>query len=450
MPHMVKAWGDVLESCLEQYLKKTISYTAFIYLCVYFLVPYKPWNYFISFHTVILGFGLIACLVQVLSDFKAHRLKLESPDIFFALSVIFFLVSAWIVHSGNSSFAVSQAYTVSFLSLFFVGYSFRILRVERLYFWIKAYLIASGLLIILQVNFSGGYYVAGFFGQIVPEPGGAGWGFANSHIFAGGAIAWALCVVLARYSINSMIETDSASELYSFVAIGMGAAGVFYTFNRGAWLALALTLGLIFAVILWVKASPRRFIIGAASMVFFVGFFVLTTDPPISRMREKLSFMGSIAKSPGQAIVQDASALTRVKAWQLSLKLIKENPVWGIGLGNYSEIYKKSFAELYKGLNADRFDPNPVQTSSNSYLYYAVEAGTLPAVFLFFSLAHIFSRAMRFGLSPESFPFLTGGVVVCLWMMTCDYIGERIFWIALGAVYGLTLRFGQVVNQEKK
>ena len=79
MPHIVKVFGDVLESYLEQYLEKIISYTAFIYLCVYFLVPYKPWNSFISFHTVILGFGSLACLVQALSDFKTHKLKIRKP-----------------------------------------------------------------------------------------------------------------------------------------------------------------------------------------------------------------------------------------------------------------------------------------------------------------------------------------------------------------------------------
>ena len=148
-------------------------------------------------------------------------------------------------------------------------------------------------------------------------------------------------------------------------------------------------------------------------------------------MREKIAFIGK------PDLANDAASLTRLKAWGVALGGIKSHPFWGVGIGQYPKLYEKAFPDLFKGLAAGKFDPNTKQIPHNSYLYYAVEAGLLPALLLFGFIGFIFFRGFRAGVFSEVFPFFVGGLTVCLWMVTCDYINERIFWIALGTLAGL-------------
>jgi ABC-type microcin C transport system permease subunit YejB len=70
-----------------------------------------------------------------------------------------------------------------------------------------------------------------------------------------------------------------------------------------------------------------------------------------------------------------------------------------------------------------------------------VEAGVLPAIVLFGLIAIILIQGFARGHLFELFPFVAGLVAVCAWIFTCDYLNERIFWIALGSVAGLSASF---------
>lgn len=407
-----------------------------IYLAVYFLIPYKPWDAPLSFHAPLLAVGLVVSLFRFLHDIRDSSITVSKNLVFLVLAVTFFLISSAINYSKDSSFAVIQAYSLSFLCLVFVGGAFDKIDLSRLYLFMKIYLVVSGILIILQTNFAGPFYVASFFGIPNPGSGASGWGFAASHIFAGGAIAWMFCVILSRYVLSYKERLGRAEELLYLFSIGLGAVGVFYSFSRGAWLAVFLAVALFWAGSAWRRLPQWRMLKALAFVLFSLSYVQFVFPPVISRMDQKLLFIGDVLKNPDRALARDASAFTRLKAWGLSADLIKANPVWGVGFGRFPALYSRSFHELYKGLAADRFDPSPLQTSSNSYLYYAVEAGLLPAFFLFGFMALVFYKAFKAGMASPFFPFFTGGLAVCFWMMTCDYIGERFFWIMMGSLAG--------------
>jgi O-antigen ligase len=169
-------------------------------------------------------------------------------------------------------------------------------------------------------------------------------------------------------------------------------------------------------------------------VLFSVALVKRYLSPNVSRMSEKLSFVSDVLKAPSDTIKNDASSFTRLTAWGLSVGLIKSRPVWGVGAGQFPVLYSQAFPELYKDLPSTMYDPYPVQTSSNSYLYYAVEFGLLPALFMFVFVARAFYLAAKSGHNSPYFPFFIAGICMTLWLMTCDYIGERIFWIGLGAM----------------
>ena len=412
-------------------LHSMLSGFLLLYLALYFLAPYKPWMSPISFHTPFLGFGLLLYAFQVRQDIRNGSFIIP-PDIYvFALAVGFFWFSSIIVHFKEFSREGVQAYTVSFICLFFVRVAVKNLKLDTLFFLMKMYIIVSGILILLQVNFVSPFYVAGFFGQLNFGAGTQGWGFGNTHIWAGGTCAWMLSIVLTRYAMSYKEKLSVPAELLYLFTIGIGATGLFYTLNRGAWLGMALAVLALAAILIRARLSPGQLLKGLAVMLIFVSFFKFTTHPELYKMREKIAFIGK------PDLANDAASLTRLKAWGVALGGIKSHPFWGVGIGQYPKLYEKAFPDLFKGLAAGKFDPNTKQIPHNSYLYYAVEAGLLPALLLFGFIGFIFFRGFRAGVFSEVFPFFVGGLTVCLWMVTCDYINERIFWIALGTLAGL-------------
>ena len=420
-------------------LEKISAGILLVYLTVYFLVPYKPWGSPISLHTPILGVGLIVYFLRVRQDIRRGNFTFPPDLVLFALAAGFFYISSCIIHFGEFSRAGVQAYTVSFLCLLFTRIASKKLNFAVLMFWMKLYLIASSTLILLQVNFSG-FDVAGCLGQLNSVKGASGSGFASSHIFAGGAIAWMLSIVLARYAAAYKERLSVSAELFYLCAIGCGATGLFYTLNRGAWLAMALTILTISGIFIYGGLRQKCLLKGFAVLCAFVAVFAFFAHPDVSRMREKLSFIGSVVKEPGRSVLNDASSLTRLTASVFALNLIKSHLYWGVGVRQYPRFYERAFPDLYKGLAEGRFDPTTMQTASNSYLYYAVEAGLLPAAFLFAFIAFVLIKGFQRGTVSEAFPIFIGGIAVCLWVMTCDYIGERIFWIAIGLVAGFNDR----------
>lgn len=391
-----------------------------------------------SFHTPILCFGLAALLARFFGGSRPGG-KTFSPElVLFVLAVGAFLVSSAIVHWDEFSRAYTLAYAVSFLCFLFVRLAIADLRQDLFYLAARIYLSVSGLLMLLQVNFAGGFYVPGFFGQTNFGKSCQAWGFANTHILAGGILAWLLSIMLARYAFRRERPESLRAGLFDLVPMGLGAGGLLCTLSRGAWLGLAVGISVIFLKVLLAKIPKRNFFTGLAVISGFFVLFDFLPHPGIPNVTEKLTFIGRVAVKPGTTILNDGSVNTRAKAWGVALDGILQSPLWGIGIGQYPAFYEKAFPTLFSGENG-KFDPNPRQIPHNSYLYYAVETGLVPTFFLLVFIAAIFLRGWRAGSPEQVFPFLAGLAAICSWIMTCDYINERIFWIALGALSGISL-----------
>ncbi|OGR43055.1 MAG: hypothetical protein A2X28_01925 [Elusimicrobia bacterium GWA2_56_46] len=464
----ILALSDPLKAKMT-YNKKLENISAgvlLVYLAAYFFVPYKPWQSPISLHTPFLGLGLILYFLRIFPDILRGGFYFPRDLVFFTLAAVFFMISSGIVHCKEFSRQGVQAYTISFLCFIFVRGAVRNLNLNALFFGMKVYLIVSGILILLQIKFAGPFFVAGFGGQMNSGKGVPGWGFGNTLIWAGGAMAWMLSIILTRYALSCNEKSGIRARLFDLSALGLGAIGLFYTLNRGAWVGMALAMLLLSGILIRAGLFQKSFLKGLAVLLFFVSVSAVVLRPNIYKMHEKLSFIksfmhadayeistkvpvadkGSIAEKvsfmegfpekPRQLLANDASTLTRLRAWGVALDGIKTHPFWGLGIGQFPGFYEKAFPRLFPGLEWWEFDPNTKQIPHNSYLYYSVEAGLLPAAFLFLFIIILLVNAFRLGVRAPVFPFFIGAVTLCVWILTCDYIIERIFWIALGLAAG--------------
>ena len=419
-------------------LPAIIGTTLLCYIFTYLLVPYKPWDWHISFHTPILGVGLAALLLRLTDGSRSGAGKIPAELVLFGLAVAAFVFSAAVVHLNYFSRAYMLAYAVSFLCFLFLRLAMSELRQNLFYLAAKLYLSVSGLLMLLQVNFAGVFYVPGFFGQTNFGKFCQAWGFANTHILAGGILAWLLSITLAGYAFSPERPQKLRSRFFDLVPMGLGAGGLLCTLSRGAWLGLAAGAAFIFLKLAITKKPKGNFFRGLAVIAGFFILFDFLPHPGIPNLGEKITFIAQAAVKPEKAILNDGSVNTRAKAWGVAIDGIRQSPFWGIGIGQYPAFYEAAFPTLFAG-EAGKFDPNPKQIPHNSYLYYAVEAGLIPTFFLLVFIGAVFLRGWRAGLPERVFPFLAGLAAVCSWIATCDYMNERIFWIALGALSGISL-----------
>jgi len=433
--------SSVREQCRRQKATEVVggllSFTLYLYIALYLLVPYKPWDFPVSFHTPVLGFGLLLMAIQV-AVFPSLWRKYLKPDILlFSLMFLFFLVSSFLMHSREFSRSVFQIYFISFLSFLFVRTTIAGLNLDSVFVWINYYLIAAGALILLQVNFAGIFFISRFLGSPALGTGVAGWGFANGSTLAGGMLAWLFTISLARYVVSNGAKMTSFAWFMQLFSIAFGTAGVFYTFSRGAWLGVFCVV-LVMAYAHISGGFPKKYLfIPLAVVVTSVVVLGVFNHREDANMRGKESFFIRLLQKPFATVSADGSTNTRAVLWRYTLGLIKDTPAWGIGVGNFPRSYSKAYQKLAIPANGV-IDQNPDLTPHNSYLYYMAELGVIPAFFLFLLVGWVVFKGFHSGYYSDAFPFWAGLVAVCVWVSTNDYACERIFWIVLGVVSGLT------------
>jgi O-antigen ligase len=194
----------------------------------------------------------------------------------------------------------------------------------------------------------------------------------------------------------------------------------------------------------------KRLFMPLAVTVASVLLLKVFTHPIIDRMQTKESFFIKFLQKPEETVTTDPAVNTRATAWRYALGLIKDAPEWGVGVGNFPRLYSKAYPRLAAETKAE-IDSNRNITTHNSYLYYTADLGGIPVFFLFLLVGWVLFKGFRSGHYCDAFPFWAGLVAVCIWAATNDYICERIFWIVLGVVSGLThLRPENIISKTGK
>jgi O-antigen ligase len=131
------------------------------------------------------------------------------------------------------------------------------------------------------------------------------------------------------------------------------------TFSRGGY--LAITSGVIvFILLFWRRIEGKHKLMASATAIFFVLMF--SVPGPVSGR-----FASSFSPKEG-------SNAGRINMWQRSLEIIKEKPMFGTGIGNFSLAVDN--AADYR---------NPIY-AHNTYLDIAVEEGILASLVWMFIL----------------------------------------------------------------
>jgi len=118
------------------------------------------------------------------------------------------------------------------------------------------------------------------------------------------------------------LKGEWLARLFVLVAIALGLATLTITGSRGGWIGFAVALAI--GILLWLKRKGRSVLIGALVMLFSVTTLFGSLFAVSETFRTRWT-----AEDRG-------SALVRVPLMETATNMIEENPVWGVGLGQYT------------------------------------------------------------------------------------------------------------------
>lgn len=143
-------------------------------------------------------------------------------------------------------------------------------------------------------------------------------------------LAWLIPDVVQkmRFEMRFADNVDFSKQLaqykkYIYVGAGLvGAAGLFLSLSRGAWLGLALAVG----VYVLISANKRLIVSFAIIGVLLAGVVAVT---PNLRYRVLLPFQG------------EKSTVARFSLWDTGKKMISDSPILGKGVNGFSDNWEK-------------------------------------------------------------------------------------------------------------
>lgn len=233
--------------------------------------------------------------------------KLAKLLVAFVLLNLFSIFHAYI---RTYSFDMFKSHFGYFM-LFFIGY-YLIDSPKRLDIFAKVIILIFLYLVVINFNMLGGERLGRF---------DAGYFLGNGNDFA-----WGLLIALP-FTIHVYISSKSyMSKMISIGSFFVLLTGILGTQSRGAFLAL---LACVFYYFIWVG---KRRVVGIISIIVVaVAIVPFLPDQYLGRMETIQSYE------------EDNSAMTRIRAWTAATEMAIDNPILGVGGGNFSSVFGRFY-----------------------------------------------------------------------------------------------------------
>jgi len=208
----------------------------------------------------------------------------------------------------------------------------------------------------------------------------------------------------------------AAAILFASVAL----AGLFFTFSRGAYLAAIVSAFVFFRRKINIKKAGVAVLVLALALAGLVA----VSD----KARDTLE-----RRNPYRDYVQQFESAHRIKAFELTARVLGDVPILGMGIGNYRLLYEK--------YRAPGDDTRAVYaTPDNMYLVTLAELGLL-GIGLFVYILYSASKAFKtgYGMGPDGAMLLMGlsmlaGFAIDMFFFDALYVEpiRVVFWTLMG------------------
>lgn len=191
-------------------------------------------------------------------------------------------------------------------------------------------LLVAGIVPVIIYNIAG-LWGMGLFNQQAAHS--TMWPFFNDHTSFGAAIAFIIPVAIYLFAISRRAWKKVS---WGMVIIILGI-GLLFSYSRAAWLSIVPAA--LFALILYLRISPKIIIASAAAIIAVV---ILSWSSLVTLVEENhqdsSANLASHVRSAAN-ITTDASNLERINRWKAAARMIPEKPLLGWGPGTYQFFY---------------------------------------------------------------------------------------------------------------
>jgi putative inorganic carbon (HCO3(-)) transporter len=452
-------------------LPRLNSYTSIIVFLHVFLIPIVYFKAYIGPIPLSIEVILIPLLVLVaFYEYRQKKIKLNDFNIwtFMIAFLLFFIVSAIsLVNAVNLVVGVMEmARYASYAILFFIMTKVVFDKKEYMLF-AKAFFISTTLIVIygtIQYIFNFGLNIAGVYAL------DEAYGRVESTMVNPNYYAAFINFVLPGFLLITVVYFQKKRyQLLSFLVFGLLVANMVLTYTRVAWIimfgALLLILLLsgkdflkklvkphllvaiaILSIVIYqmpdFQARSVSAIYAAENMIFGTAIFGSEEDEVQEELiPEEVEEEDDIKKQEKEKDeMTERAMVSRVTLWKTGWVMFQDNPVLGVGVGNYLDRYS-DYVEIHPELflGHDRYSVH------NSYLKVMAETGII-GIFTFMLVYFLYYyHLVRFYFTQDKVGKL---VAVALLIGSITFILQNtsnnlifipqmniIFWMVSGLVF---------------
>lgn len=217
--------------------------------------------------------------------------------------------------------------------------------------------------------------------------------FDDPNLF-GGYIAMGFALALCR-AITPGLKPKT--RLPYFIVLPAIVMGLYFSYSRSAWFALISSVA-VFAVLVIFKY--RYFFTKSLSKIVVIALFASFLLPAIIIDLPGTNPYGiSITKrvSSTQDFL-DEQGYKKLSLWKTAIEVMRDKPMWGVGLSNYAKFYPKYNQRLVNKYD----DPKMKYDVYNDYLELGAEGG-IPALLSYIAILILFfASGVRHILKKET------------------------------------------------
>jgi O-antigen ligase len=407
-------------------VREILGFLTSLFLVAYFLIPIKIYPLPCSFHIIPM---LCAFLVMIL----AGSVFIRVPASFYALLVALVISLLWNPTPSKTNLIVMWSF--SLISFLVVANTFNYLRRDLM---LKAIILVGSVWILFSIGqaFLGSkLYFAGWFG----EP--------QVSVFSSGMTIYSNygAMMFLPFIISSLVGVVFFGGTGWYFFWALSSFSFYFMMSRAGWLGLFIS-SLVLFIRIKSNHSKKKSFFRALLLLFIVVSFAVILPSSVDKYEEaKLDKAFSLIHSPSgnaggievgnlkKSDWFDYSINTRFVTTAVSLRVINEFPLFGIGMGNFPYYYSKNYKDLSDGLEIDE---RSKMTPHNGYLQFLTEMGILPFLFLVyfvFSLLRKSFLATRIDMIIISYSIIS----MLVWLLFHDGFADRSLWIMLGMLEAL-------------
>ena len=253
--------------------------------------------------------------------------------------------------------------------------------------------------------------------------------------FVNATEAWLLAFVLVSLLLFYIVGEARKRKVFLYLVFGALLAIIVITQHRSVWLATAIGLGLtarLVAVRFIFKGLPVQSILLINAALLSLVFFSFIAGSLGGNIYEHIAKSASFFQDP----LDDPTGSWRLKAWQSELETAMKRPIFGQGLGGYSE--------WFDGQQWQRVAVH------NGYIMHLSKFGIVGLLLLFTSLVRWYAETSKYvRIEKNSYYKLLGYAIqisVFMHLIYAFFYDFTIFFWILLAI-GTVLARGYLIDR---